>query len=112
MKLPNGEKAYVAEEKITHFLLCHSHEYGQSRARFFSRFGFHLDRWQEFADALIIHGTRYDVIEIEESNSGVKYVVNGAIETPDGRNPLVKTVWIVDTGTDTPRLITAHPIRK
>ena len=112
MKLPNGERAYVAQEKITSFLLCHDHKYGQSRARFFSRFGFHPDRWQELADALIIQGTRYDVIEFEESGSGIKYVVNGAIETPDGRNPLVKTVWMVDIGTDIPRLITAYPIRR
>ena len=111
MKLPNSEEAYVAQEKITHFLLRHNHKYGQSRARFFSRFGFHLDRWQELADALLNQGTRHEVVDVIEIDIGIKYVVDGEIETPDGRNPLVRTVWMVDTGTDRPRLITAYPIR-
>ncbi len=112
MKLPNGEEAYVAREKITHFLLRHNHKYGQSRARFFSRFGFRIDKWQELADALLNQGTRHEVIDIIEIDIGVKYVVDGEIETPDDRNPVVRTVWMVDTGTDAPRLITAYPIRR
>ena len=112
MKLPNGERAYVAQEKITHFLLRHDHKYGQSRARFFSRFGFHVDRWQELADTLLHQGTRYEITDAMEIDIGVKYVVDGEIETPDGRNPLVRTVWMVDTGSNAPRLITAYPIRK
>jgi hypothetical protein len=31
------------------------------------------------------------------------------IETPGGRMPAVRTVWIVDHGTTAPRLVTAYP---
>ena len=43
------------------------------------------------------------------SPHGRKYIVEGRIETPGGRTPLVRTVWIVDQGFDTPRLVTAYP---
>jgi hypothetical protein len=35
--------------------------------------------------------------------------VSGALETPDGRNPLVRTVWFVGFDDLRPRLVTAYP---
>lgn len=32
------------------------------------------------------------------------------MQSPDGRLPQVRAVWIVDTGKDTPRLVTAYPL--
>ena len=45
-----------------------------------------------------------------ETAFGPRYHVDGIIETPDGRNPKIKTVWQVDIGSNSPRLITAHPL--
>ena len=112
MKLPNGEKAYVAREKITLYLLSRSNPRGRSKARFFSAFGFHIERWRNLTDALRLHGTEHEVVEILEVDSGMKYIVDGILETPDGRNPLVRTVWMVDIGNSAPRFITAYPIRR
>jgi hypothetical protein len=44
-----------------------------------------------------------------ESAHGRKYIIDGAIETPGGKTPLVRTVWIIDRGSDVPRLVTAYP---
>ena len=44
-----------------------------------------------------------------ESPHGRKYVIVGRIESPDGKSALVQTIWIVDTGTDVARLVTAYP---
>jgi len=33
----------------------------------------------------------------------------GRIESPGGKSPLVKTIWIVDSGLETARLVTAYP---
>jgi hypothetical protein len=44
-----------------------------------------------------------------ETVHGKKYIVDGAIETPSGKTPVVRTVWIVDEGSDVPRLVTAYP---
>ena len=44
-----------------------------------------------------------------ESPHGLKYILDGNIETPTGQNPVVRTIWIVDQGVETPRLVTAYP---
>ena len=112
MKLPNRREAYVAREKITLYLLSHGNPRSRGKARFFSAFGFRIERWRELAEALRLHGTTYEVVEILEIDRGVKYIVDGALYTPDGRNPLVRTVWMVDIENSAPRFITAYPNRR
>ena len=108
MKLPNAERAVVEQRKITEYLLSFTSPNGESKARFFTRFGFTVEQWEEFADALLSVGLNNDAVEIEETVHGVKYVIIGFIDTPDGRNPLIRTVWQIDHGTDFPRLVTAR----
>ncbi len=110
MKLPNAEHAFVDREKLTDYLLCVTHPDGGSKAEFFARFGFRLEDWEVLAEALRRHGTRCDVLNTVDSAYGTRYAVDGALETPDGRNPLVRTVWIIEKGSARPRLITAHPL--
>ena len=55
------QHAVVDREKITDYLLNPGHRYGASKARFFVQFGFHLDDWQELADALLEHGRAHAV---------------------------------------------------
>ncbi|MXX53321.1 MAG: hypothetical protein F4Z35_05125 [Dehalococcoidia bacterium] len=112
MKLPNRGRAYVAQEKITLYLLSHRNPRGRGKARFFSAFGFRIERWLELAEALRVHGATHEVTETLEVDSGVKYIVDGVLDTPDGRNPLVRTVWMVDVGNSAPRFITAYPNRR
>jgi hypothetical protein len=40
----------------------------------------------------------------------MKYVIEGMMESPDGRNPHVRSIWIVEYDTDYPRLVTAYPL--
>jgi len=44
------------------------------------------------------------------SEYGVRYCVEGPIETPSGVRPNIRTVWIIEEGVSEPRLITAYPI--
>jgi hypothetical protein len=44
-----------------------------------------------------------------ESKHGKKYIVDGAIESPGGKTPMVRTVWIIDKGENIPRLVTVYP---
>ena len=76
------------------------------------RFGFSVASWQRFADALKLQGSAHEVATTIETSHGPRYYVDGIIETPDGRNPFVRTVWQVDSGSDYPRLITAYPRRR
>jgi hypothetical protein len=110
MKLPNADRARVDREKITEYLLCASHPDGASKARFFSSFGFDVEDWQTLAEALREHGRTHSVVRVVESTFGTRYAIDGVLETPDGRKPRLRTVWIVEEGSDAPRLITAHPV--
>ena len=112
MKIPNLNQSYVAREKITRYLLNPSHPEGESKAGFFSRFGFRVEDWGSLAEALRAHGASNDVVEISETEWGVEYVVEGKLQTPDERNPEIRAVWIVDGGRNIPRLITAYPLRR
>jgi hypothetical protein len=51
MKLPNADKAVVEREKILGYLLNPLHRRGASKARFFTRFGFHAEKWKQLAEA-------------------------------------------------------------
>ena len=110
MRLPNAEHVCVDREKLTDYLLCISHPDGGSKAEFFARFGFRVEDWEVLAEALRKHGAHCDVVNIVDSAYGTRYAVDGLLETPDRRSPLVRTVWIIETGSARPRLITAHPL--
>ena len=109
MKLPNGERAVVEQTKIVGYLLNAAHPDNGGKAAFFLSHGFRQDDWETLAAAfrrLVIH------VEVEKSVAsphGHKYIVAGPLETPSGKSPSVRTVWIVDAGEDTPRLVTAYP---
>lgn len=112
MKLPNADQATVDESKVVEYLLSTSHPEGQSKAAFFSMFGFRAHRWKTLARVLREHGTAGEVAEMSRSRYGTRYSVDGPIGTPSGRKPRVRTVWIVDRESGAPRLVTAYPLRR
>lgn len=109
VKIPNVDDLQVDREKIEQYLLAATHPDGSTKAEFFSRFGFSLPQWRELADALRNHGAGGKVVRTVESAYGTRYAVDGPLETPDRRNPLVRTVWLLRQS-GTARLITAYPI--
>ena len=94
------------------YLLSADHPDGRSKSVFFSIFGFRAERWEVLARELRAHGANGDVTGIAASDHGTRYAVDGVLQTPDGRNPRVRTVWIVENERAAPRLITAHPSRR
>jgi len=109
--LPDADKATVDREKITEYLLCKSHPDGRAKATFFTKFGFRGERWEVLAEALRKHGMSHPVVKTVESSYGVRYCIDGPIETPDGSNPRIRTVWIAeDEKSAITRLVTAYPI--
>lgn len=109
MRLPNAQQARVDPAKITGYLLSARHPDGGEKAKFFFDFGFRPEQWQGLSEALRVHGANHEVVKIYEDRYGIKYVIDGSLETPDGRSPNVRTVWQIDRGTDHPRFITAYP---
>lgn len=105
MFVPNAAQAVIADPKITEYLLKNP-----GKAKFFARFGFSLAQWQVLRDALLRHVSTHEYAEEIPLDDGVKYVVDGALQSPDGRNPRVRSVWMIDGGRSYPRLISAYAL--
>jgi hypothetical protein len=109
VKLPNADRALVEREKITGYLLNPEHADNGGKARFFGAMGFRRDDWATLAAAFRSLAVGSIAVQRLDSTHGEKYVVDGPIESPTGRRPRVRTVWIVDRGQEAPRLVTAYP---
>lgn len=109
MKLPNSSAAIVATGKIVDYLLNPEHPDNGGKAAFFVSLGFSREEWQVLDTALRKHAEALDVRFHLESPHGEKYILEGPIESPSERQSTVRTIWIVDKGQITPRLVTAYP---
>jgi hypothetical protein len=109
MNLPNSEKAVVTPDKLKDYLLSKSHLVGRWKASFFRSIGFNETNVNELKDALLDVAHRGEVKSTTTSAFGVKYVVEGKIFAPNGKNVIIQTVWVVESGEVRPRLVTAYP---
>jgi hypothetical protein len=99
MKLPSASQLIVERDKISEYLLNPLHRYGAAKERFFTIFGFRADSWQILAEALCEHGRTHNIVRAHETGFGMRYIVEGELNTPLGRRPRVRTVWQFDEGT-------------
>jgi len=77
---------------------------------FFQRFGFSIANAELLTQALLVHARAHDVAKIEDSPYGKRYVIDGILEAPNGRNPMLRVVWFIDAGRYEPRFVTAYPL--
>jgi len=109
VRLPNAHLAIVERKKIVDYLLNPAHPDNGGKASFFMALGFRREDWEMLADALRQVALTSTVTQHMETVHGKKYIIDGVIETPIGKTPMVRTVWIIDQGFDVPRLVTAYP---
>jgi hypothetical protein len=109
MRIPNAHLALVAKEKVAGYLLNAAHPDNGGKAEFFTSLGFRREEWEVLARAFRGLATANEVTDRLESSHGMKYLLEGSIETPSGRIARVRTIWIVDRGRNCPRLVTAYP---
>ena len=112
MKLPHAGKAVVPKEKLTNYLLSATHPLGHDKAAFFNRFGFRIEEWDVMAHSLREHIVDHDVASTQDTRLGTRYTVEGQLETPDGRRPLVRVVWFIARNANIPRFVTAYPLER
>lgn len=109
MKLPNAVNAIIDNEKILDYLLAIAHPVGGSKAVFFRSIGYNERNMELLGEQLLNIAVTCDAHEVKRSFYGVKYVVDGMIDSPTGRSARVRTIWIIEDGKDIARLVTAHP---
>ena len=112
MKIPSYEKAIVSEIKITGYLLSIKHRDGRSKAEFFTQLGFMIDAWEKLAKALLQHAAENEVAKVEDSSFGKRYIVEGKLFGSGGETAVVRSVWFIQTGEQTPRFVTAYPFQR
>ncbi len=110
MRLPKAEQALVPRNKVVHYLLSQTHPFGKMKARFFWRLGFHPEHPETLISALKRLAQEYNVVKREQTPYGEKFVVDGWLKSPEGKQARVRTVWIIEHGQHIPRLITAYPL--
>jgi hypothetical protein len=110
MKLPNREKAYIPPLKLKAYLLSETHPIGKAKAKLLRSAGFNETSADLLKEVLLTIARSEDIKDVIESPHGVKYIIEGQIQTPAGGNIGVRTVWIIDKGRERPRFVTAYPI--
>jgi len=109
-ELPRVKQAVVPQNKIENYLLDSGHPIGSGKAKFFTHFGFRRENWQVLADALRKHAEENPVANSMSDADGTIYLVEGPLETPSGRRPRIRTVWLEETAALAPRFISAYPL--
>ena len=109
MTIPNADRAIIAAEKLTTYLLNVSHKRGGPKARLLLSVGYRSDSPQSLESDLRVQHLSLEVTHTHQNAYGVVYEIEGPIETPNGRSVRFCSVWQVDTGTDVPRFITMYP---
>ena len=110
MRLPRAEESVVPQRKVEDYLLNPAHRVGAAKARFFGHFGFSREHWETLAQALREHGCANPVATSFRDDDGETFVVEGPLQSPSGRSPRVRSVWLLESGALAPRFITAYPL--
>jgi hypothetical protein len=108
MRIPHSASAIVPAAKLQDYLLSETHPIGRYKADFFRRLGFERTKWQQLEIALRALLSQ-DAEETEATEYGQKYLTRGPITGPTGATARVEAVWIILTGEQVPRFVTAYP---
>ena len=110
MDLPNRDSAYIPSGKLESYLLAEDHPVGGSKARLLRAIGFDDEKIGILEDGLLAIALSEAAVEVKPSPYGTKYVIDGSLLGPHGRSIKMRTVWIIDTGSQRPRFVTAYPL--
>ena len=109
MKLPNADRAVIAPDKLTAYLLNILHTRGGSKAKLLIRMGYRLDDPQRLEADIRAQHLPMEVDEVVDTDYGPRYEILAPLSGPAGLTIPFRSVWQIDTGTDVPRLITMIP---
>ena len=106
---PNAAAAPVDTRKLGEYLLNPVHPDNGGEAAFFLALGFTRSDVEPLRSALVRLAAEGTLARRMVSVHGTKFIVDDVLRSPSGSEAVVRTVWIVDTGGITPRLVTAYP---
>jgi hypothetical protein len=107
--VPNRQRAEVPASKVAGYMLNLAHRAGAAKAEFLLARGFDAGQPDTLAAALRAHVGTHPVVASYSTAHGLKYIVEGPLECPDGSSPGWRSVWIVEPGSPAPRFVTGVP---
>ena len=112
MTIPSAAHAFVDPREVREYLLSPEHPEGGDKARAFAAVGYSPYDWRLFTKQL---GSlaRPRIVQASGGNRfGQKYIIDGILLSPAGREFGIRTIWIVRNGEHFLRLVTAYPRRQ
>ncbi|AUT04239.1 hypothetical protein CLI64_06240 [Nostoc sp. CENA543] len=108
--LPNAENAVVDIRKLRDYCLNPEHSTGKHKARLFSSiFGMTRDDAEELHHILLEIVTAHEVKLGRDDEFGQRYTLDFTLEWK-GRSGLIRSAWILEHGSITPKLTTCYPL--
>lgn len=109
MPIPNADRAIIDPVKLHGYLLSRSHPVGRFKAAFFHALGYSSENWRQLeADLRSQHLSR-DAAREDRTPYGRKYLIRGTLVGPAGSSADLVSVWVLRTGEEIPRFVTAYP---
>lgn len=109
MRLPGAERAFIHPAKVRDYLLSAEHPTGRFKADLFLGMGYSRDNWAQLAADLLTLAQSGEAELQAAIEYGQKYAVDGFLRGPRPRVMHTRTAWIVLSGEDFPRFLTAFP---
>jgi hypothetical protein len=112
LKLPNFEHAVVEVTKLRDYSLDPLHDVGKHKARVFQAvLGITIDDAEWLREKLLRAAHEEEAVAAPPSIFGEKYIIDTLIMRGE-RKAVVRAAWIIEYGTDFPRLTSCYVLRK
>lgn len=110
MLIPNAENAVIDIRKLCDYCLNLQHHEGKHKARLFSSIlGLTSDDADELRQILLEVVKTQEVRLGRRDEFGQRYTLDFTLEWQD-RSAIVQTGWVIEHGSDIPRLTTCFPL--
>ena len=110
MKIPNAERAIVDIGKLRDYCLNSEHNDGKHKARLFSAaLGMGINDAEALREALLQAAQTANAQLGKNDVYGQRYTIDFTLNW-HGRQATIRSGWIIDRGSEVPRLVTAYPL--
>jgi len=109
MNVPNAHDAVIPDQKLTGYLLDHAHPQNKGKAAFYEIVGFTKTNLSDLRIASLTHVLVNEITKAINTDFGIRYVVEGWTNCPNGKQYPIRSVWSTNNGDKVPKLVTAYP---
>jgi hypothetical protein len=108
-KLANADKAVIDPNKVTSYALNTGHPVGGNKAKVFeSALGYNQSNANELISKIQAGAKTNTAVLGKADNHGQRITIDMPITGANGKTAIVRTGWIYDPGSSTPRLTTLY----